>query len=137
MGPRFKVLIVEDSAFFRQIFKEALQNQFPLMEIEEAVNSAEALQKIQTVLPELIFIDIELPDEKGLELAKKIKAQYPDTIMITLTAYDLPEYREAALQYTHYFLSKGSATRKEIFGLVESILSTHVFPRFQSKISNS
>lgn len=137
MGSRFKVLIVEDSAFFRQLLKEALQDQFPLMEIDGAVDSAEALQKIQTLLPELIFIDIELPGENGLKLAKKIKTQYPDAIMIILTAHDLPEYREVALQYTDYFLSKGSSTREGIFRLVESILSTHVFPLFQSKTNNS
>jgi len=137
MGSRFKVLIVEDSAFFRQLLKEALQDQFPLMEIDGAVDSAEALQKIQTLLPELIFIDIELPDENGLKLAKKIKTQYPDAIMIILTAHDLPEYREVALQYTDYFLSKGSSTREDIFRLVESTLSTHGFPLLQSKNNNS
>ncbi len=137
MESRFKVLIVEDSAFFRQLLKEALQDQFPLMEIDGAVDSAEALQKIQTLLPELIFIDIELPGENGLKLAKKIKTQYPDAIMIILTAHDLPEYREAALQYTDYFLSKGSSTREGIFRLVESILSTHVVSLFLSQTNNS
>ena len=137
MGSRFRVLIVEDSAFFSQLLKEALQVQFPLMEIDKAGNSAEALQKIQTLLPELIFIDIGLPGEDGLKLAKKIKNQYPDAIMIILTAHDLPEYREAALQYTDYFLSKGSSTKKHIFRLVESTLSPRVFPVFQSKNNNS
>jgi len=137
MGSRFRVLIVEDSAFFSQLLKEALQVQFPLMEIDKAGNSAEALQKIQTLLPELIFIDIGLPGEDGLKLAKKIKNQYPDAIMIILTAHDLPEYREAALQYTDYFLSKGSSTKKHIFRLVESTLSTHGFSLFQSKNHNS
>ena len=137
MGSRFRVLIVEDSTFFSQLLKEALQDQFPLMEIDKAGNSTEALQKIQTLLPELIFIDIGLPGEDGLKLAKKIKNQYPDAIMIILTAHDLPEYREAALQYTDHFLSKGSSTKRHIFRLVESTLSTHGFSLFQSKNSNS
>jgi len=45
MGSRFRVLIVEDSAFFSQLLKEALQDQFPLMEIDKAGNSAEACKK--------------------------------------------------------------------------------------------
>jgi DNA-binding NarL/FixJ family response regulator len=45
-------------------------------------------------------------------------------IIIILTSYDLPEYREAASQYgANYFLSKGSTTEEDILGLVQSILS--------------
>ena len=41
-------------------------------------------------------MDIRLPGENGLELTKRIKMNYPDIIMVILTNYDLPEYREAA-----------------------------------------
>jgi len=65
-----------------------------------------------------------LPGETGLEVTRKIKTQHPDTVVIILTSYDLPEYREAASQYkANYFLSKGSATKEQIVSLVKSILS--------------
>ena len=136
MRSRFKILIVEDSAIFRQLLKEALQDQFPLVEIGGAVDSEEALKKIQTLLPEVIFIDIKLPGENGLKLAKQIKTHYPGAIVIILTAHDLPEYREVALPYADYFLSKGLTTKGDIIRLVESILSTHEFSLFQSKNNN-
>ncbi len=118
----FKTLIVEDSAFHRQLLKEALHSRFPSMDIFEAADGEEALRKIDSNLPDLVFIDIKLPGESGLELTKKIKTQYPDIIII-LTAYDIPEYREAAFQYkANYFLSKDSATREDILTLVDSIL---------------
>jgi two-component system response regulator YesN len=120
----FRALIVEDSNFFRQLLKEALHSRFPKMDITEAIDGVEALQKIETLLPDLIFMDIKLPGESGLELTKKIKTQYPDIIIIILTGYDLPEYREAASQYkVNYFLSKGSATKEHIAALVKSLLS--------------
>jgi DNA-binding NarL/FixJ family response regulator len=94
------------------------------MDILEAGNGEEALKKIKAHPPDLIFMDIELPGEKGLELTKKIKAAYPDIIIIILTSYDLPEYREAASKYgANYFLSKGSTTKENILTLVKSILS--------------
>jgi DNA-binding NarL/FixJ family response regulator len=69
-------------------------------------------------------MDIKLPGESGLELTKKIKTKHPNIIIIILTAYDIPEYREAAYQYNaNYFLTKGSASKENILALVESILS--------------
>jgi len=94
------------------------------MVVWEAVNVKEALQKVDALLPDLMFIDIRLPGKNGLELTKKIKTYHPKIIIIILTSYDLSEYREAAHQYgANYFLSKASSTREEILVLVESILS--------------
>jgi CheY-like chemotaxis protein len=119
----FKVLIVEDSAAFRQLFKETLQDRFSSIEIYEAMNGKEALQKIETLHPNLIFMDIRLPGENGLELSKKVKALYPKTTIAILTGYDLPEYRELSRRYANYFFPKDSSAAENILTLVESILS--------------
>jgi CheY-like chemotaxis protein len=68
-----KTLIVEDSAGFRKTFKEALGKRFPVLTIEEAADGKEAMQRIETWLPDMVFMDIRLPGETGLELTKKIK----------------------------------------------------------------
>ena len=118
----FKTMLVEDSTSFRQVVKNSLQDQFPSMDVIEAADGVEAFQKINSHPPNLIFMDITLPGENGLELTRKIKADYPDTIIIILTSHDLPEYREAATRCkANYFLSKDSKT-SEIFKLVKSIL---------------
>ena len=120
----FKTLIVEDNAPFRQLLREILCTRFPSTVIWEAADGKEALKRVDTFPPDLMFIDIRLPGENGLELTKKIKTYHPKIIIIILTSYDLPEYREAAYQYgANYFFSKGSSTREEILALVESILS--------------
>ena len=120
----FKVLIVEDNYCFRQLLKETLQSGFPEMEILEAGDGEEALKKITTFLPHLVFMDIRLPGESGLEITQKIRAQNPDISVIILTSYDLPEYREAAKEYrADHFLSKGTTTMESILALVKSILS--------------
>ena len=91
-----RTLIVEDSAIYRKLLKETLRSRFPSMEIIEAENGEEAMQQISAHTPDLIFMDIKLPGENGLELTGKIKAKYPDVAVIILTSYDSPEYREAA-----------------------------------------
>ena len=119
-----RVLIVEDSPIFRKLLKETLHSRFPSMEISEAENGEEALQKVKSFFPDLIFMDIKLPGENGLELTAKVKAQCPDIAVIILTSYDTQEYREAAIQAkANYFLSKGSSTREDILALVKSILN--------------
>ena len=119
----FTTMLVEDSSSFRQVVKDNLQDQFPLMDIIEAADGVEALQKIDGHPPNLIFMDISLPGKNGLELTTKIKADYPDVIIIILTSHDSPEYREAAIRRkADYFFSKGAISTDGIFTLVKSIL---------------
>jgi len=119
-----RVLLIEDSSFFSQLFKETLQSHIPSVEVLEAKDGGEALSKIESSPPDLIFVDIKLPGENGLHLTKKIKAQYPNIPVVILTSYDLPEYREAAAASgATLFLSKGSTTKQHIMNVVDSILS--------------
>jgi len=119
-----KTLIVDDSTTFRKTFKDALCERFPFMLIEEAPGTTEALQKIKTFLPDVIFMDIWLPGESGLEFTKRIKASHPEIVVIILTAYDLPEYREAAYNGgADAFISKNSLNLADIAALIKSVFS--------------
>ena len=127
MSP-FKTLIVEDNVSFRQTLLEILAARFPFMSIEEAGDGDEALQKVDLFLPDLVFMDIKLPGENGLQLTQKIKAKHSEIVIIVLTSYDFPEYREAAFQYgANHFMVKGLSTNEEILALVESILEDSGF----------
>lgn len=119
----FRTLLVEDNPSFRKILKDDLQSEFPSMDIIEAGDGTEALEKISSSPPNLIFMDIRLPGQNGLELTRMIKADHPNILVIVLTSYDLPEYREAAVRYkADHFFSKGSIAAEEIAKLVKSIL---------------
>ncbi len=119
----FRVMLVEDSLSIRQIVKDTLQDQFTSLSIMEASDGVEAFQKIDTQPPHLIFMDISLPGENGLELTQKIKSKYPDIIVVILTSHDTTEYREAAKRSeANHFLSKSSITNDEILWVVQSIL---------------
>ena len=116
-------LLVEDNIAFRESLRETLHSRFPALDVAEAGNGEQALQEIQALVPDLIFMDIKLPGENGLSLTKKIKAAHPRVVVVVLTSYDLPEYREAAFQYhANYFITKASLSTK-IVEVVESILS--------------
>jgi DNA-binding NarL/FixJ family response regulator len=99
-----KILIVDDNTLFRKTLKESLHSRFPSFIILEAQDGEEALQTIPTLVPDLIFMDIQLPNGNGLELTRLIKELYPNIKVVILTSYDLPEYRDAAFHYKadHY-----------------------------------
>jgi len=66
--------------------------------------------------------DIRLPGTNGLQLTQKVKADFPDITVAILTDYDLPEYRQAAVQYgADRFYVKNSLKWDELEALVQSI----------------
>lgn len=116
-----KTLIVDDNAGFRQSFVVHLYQRFPDMVIAEAADAAEAFEKMDTLEPHLVFVDIQMPGESGLELTRRIKASRPEVIIAILTNYDVPEYRDAAQNAgADHFFSKGASSTQEIVALVES-----------------
>ena len=116
-----RALIVEDSSTYRQSFKEVLLARFPAMVVEEEPDGSKLFPKIDAFHPNIVFMDIRLPGENGLELTKKIKTNYPSIIVLILTSYDLPEYRQAATQSkADYFVTKGSST-SDLLDLIELI----------------
>jgi DNA-binding NarL/FixJ family response regulator len=119
----FQILIVEDNMIFRQTMADFLSSGFPSATIEEAGDGQEAWQKIDTHPPDLIFMDIRLPRQNGLQLTGQIKKTHPGIIVVMLTSYDQPEYREEARRVgADHFLVKGTSTNEDMTALVREIL---------------
>lgn len=117
-----RALIVDDYRFFREAFKTKLLEHFPSMIIHEAINGKEAMEKINRMPPHLIFMDICLPGSNGLQLTRKIKKDFPNLKIAVLTAYDFPEYRQAAKQDgADCFFVKDWFDLKEVKAFVQSI----------------
>jgi len=122
----FKVMLVEDDEGFRRSLAGLLTSKFPSIVLGEASDAAEAMEKVESFLPQLIFMDIKLPGQSGMEVTRRIKALHPDIHVVMLSSYDFPEYREVARACGACgFLSKGSSTAEEIQGLVEELYDKH------------
>ena len=120
----FKILIVDPNGPFRRSLKKVLVNRFPFLDIDEASDGGEGLQKMQCYSPNLIFLDIHLPSQSGLQLARQIKIDHPEIIIIILTSYDLPEYKTAAAESgIEHLVPKDDWTGEDMIALVHSILT--------------
>lgn len=114
-----KAMIVEDNILFREVFKDQLLTQYPSIEVIEAGSGEEALERLGSYALDLIFMDIHLPGENGLEISRKIKAGGQDVPVTIITGYDIPEYREAAIGYgANSFIAKDSLKWDEISKLI-------------------
>ena len=71
-----KVLIVDDSKLMRIIIKKILSNDDLFVVTGEAGNGIEALSEIERDVPDIIFLDIEMPEMDGVEDLKRIRAKY-------------------------------------------------------------
>ncbi len=120
---KFRILIVEDSKIYRKLLRNAIQEVFPEITIDEAAYGREVLQKIDVFFPDIIFMDIRLPDEDGLELTKKVKATHPNIRVFILTGYNTQEFREATSECgAEGFLAKTSFGLEELEHLLKSYL---------------
>ena len=121
-----RALLVEDDTEFRQCVKKILSSRYPSIQLIEARDGKEAMSKVDLLPPDIIFMDIQLPDKNGLELTRMIKASHPNAIIVILSNYDLTEYREAAFRNgANYYISKDSPMG-ELYSLVERIMGNQV-----------
>lgn len=119
-----KALIVEDHADFRESLNHVLSSRFPSLCLAEAGTGKSALEQIDDFEPDLVFMDINLPDDNGFSLTRTIKASHADTTVIIITAFDLPEYRQAAFEAgASHFIPKGSLSEEASMKMVESAMA--------------
>ena len=85
----YRILIADDEAMERRALQRLIRTEYPQnVEIVEAVNGIDALDKFKTLKPDIIFCDIKMPGKSGLEVIREIKESNPEQIVVFLSAYD-------------------------------------------------
>ena len=76
-GERIRVMVVDDSVVIRRLVTQALE-QDPMIEVVgTASNGSIGLQRIPQFNPDVITLDIEMPDMNGLEMLRRVRSEYP------------------------------------------------------------
>jgi two-component system, NarL family, response regulator LiaR len=116
------ILLAEDHVVVRESIRQALEKNHGFKVVGEANNGAEAVEMARRLKPDVIIMDISMPELNGIEATKQIKAFQPSTAILILTAYDYE-------QYIFPLLSAGAAgyllkdvTSRE---LIEAIQTVH------------
>ncbi len=109
-APRIRVLVADDHALVREGIRHVL-DQDPLIEVvAEAPNGRIAVELALLHIPDVVVLDITMPEETGLKAAARILETLPDVRILLLSMHDQGEYvREGMRIGTHGYLLKDSA----------------------------
>jgi two-component system response regulator DevR len=98
VGPAVRVFLVDDHEVVRRGVAEVLEDDPGLMVAGEAGSVAEALARVPAVRPDVVVLDMRLPDGSGADLCRSLRRRLPGLPCLVLTSYSEPEAREAAIR---------------------------------------
>lgn len=87
-----RLLLVDDHAVVRSGLRMLLENEREIEIIGEAGNAAEAIEAATSLMPNLILMDIGLPDLSGIDATREIKKRLPEVSIVALTIHEDEEY---------------------------------------------
>jgi len=92
LSEQITVMIVDDHALVREGIRKILSLEPQFNILTEADNGKMAVKLCRELRPDLVLLDINLPDITGIEVCKTIKREFPETGIIALTIHDQEEY---------------------------------------------
>jgi DNA-binding NarL/FixJ family response regulator len=136
---KIKIIIADDHPLFREGIKTAFLNSNMLIEVEgEAGNGEEAYKLVQSLKPDIVVLDIDMPVMNGLEAAQKILAEIPKQKIILLTMYKEEDlFNEAVNAGISAYVLKENAVR-EVIDAVKTVSAGEFYtsPSISSFIFN-
>ena len=122
-GPRdVGVVIVDDQPFFRGAARDVLGALGGFCALAEASSGHEAMAVIDELRPELVLLDLRMPGMDGIETARRIKAEHPDTVVVLVSIEDV-----AGVPSTARSCGADAVVRKQDFGpsLLRGLWAVH------------
>jgi len=108
-----RLVIADDSSMMRERIKTQVLRLDHVTVVGEAGNGIIAFEMIGEFCPDLVFLDLRMPEMGGIELLKKIKKAKMKTKVCILTNYSYPQYKSRCLALgADYFLSKSEDFEK-------------------------
>jgi two-component system response regulator DevR len=83
----FRILVVDDHEVVRQGLVALLDRRESFQVVAEAGTVAEAIEQAQRVRPDIVIMDVRLPDGSGIEACREIRAELPETRIVMLTSF--------------------------------------------------
>lgn len=116
-----KVLIVDDHTVVRDGLTAVLGRQGDFTVVGEATNGLEAVERARELKPDVILMDLRMPELDGVEAMRRIRAEDPNARFIILTTYDSDEYIFEAIEAGAKGYLLKDASREELFEAVRAV----------------
>ena len=113
MTKKTRILIIDDHPLFREGIKTIIDRDGRFEVLDEAGSSREGVEKAVLLKPDVVLVDISLPDESGMEVTRKIRKQLPATHIMILSMHSKIDYIVESFQAgaTGYVVKESAADR--------------------------
>ena len=124
---QIRVVIADDHNLMRSGLKLMLTSQADIQVVGEASDGIEAVELVKNLAPDLVLLDISMPNMNGLDCLRTIKQKYPLTKVILLTMYEDSQYlREGLANGANGYLLKKAAD-EVLFQAIKTVCNGDLF----------
>ncbi|MEV6393977.1 response regulator transcription factor [Streptomyces sp. NPDC051907] len=138
-----RVLIADDQMMVRQGFTVLLNAEDGIEVVGQAVHGLDAVAKVAELGPDVVLMDIRMPELGGIEATRRITADLPDVRVLVLTTFDLDEYVYEALRAgaSGFLLKDASASQLaeavRVVAAGDALLSPNITKRLIGEFSRA
>jgi len=113
MAKRKSILIIDDHPLFREGLKSIIGRDSRFEVVGEAGNGREGSRRARELKPDLVMVDISLPDQSGIELTREIRTALPETCVLIVSMHSKIDYIAEAFQAgaTGYVVKESASER--------------------------
>ena len=122
-----KVFIVDDHYMVIEGIRSLLQNEKNIEWVGHASNAASCLAFLQQQLPEVILMDINLPDKSGIDLCKEVREKYPAVFVIGLSTFNQQSFIQKMMDNGASGYVLKNATQEELMEAIGTVAAGKTF----------
>ncbi len=123
MTDSIRILVADDHPMLREGLVAVLSTREDFEVVGEAKDGKEVVERVKSLSPDVILLDLEMPEMDGVEALETLRSEGVEAKAIVFTAYDTDERILGAIKAgARGYLLKGAA-RKDIFGAIEAVAS--------------
>jgi DNA-binding NarL/FixJ family response regulator len=125
--PSIRILVVDDHGIVRDGLAALLEHQEGMQVVGCAATGEEAIRAAQRLMPEVIIMDLMMPDLNGLDATRRILREFPQTFVIALSACQKAEHVYRALRAGARGYVLKTAAAAELVGAVKVVAAGHQY----------
>src|SRR5947208_3432006 len=124
---KIKVFITDDHYMVIEGIHSLLQHEKDIELVGHAMNAASCLAYLQHHLPDIILMDISLPDKSGMDLCKEVREKYPSVFVIGLSTFNQQSFIQHMMNNGASGYVLKNATQDELMEAIETVAKGRVF----------
>jgi DNA-binding NarL/FixJ family response regulator len=133
---RPRILLADDHEIFRRGLRSILESRPELEVCGEAVDGLDAFEKTKQLLPDIVLMDVSMPNIDGLQATKLILSQIPNTRILILSQHDSPQVLSAALKAGASAYVTKSQVARSLLAALESVIQGEPFNWNSHEVTN-